>query len=120
MGVKIDGKAKKTLLGYLITSIESIEDSCQRVIDKYKSATTVEDIVAAKRDFVIDVIKELPHGSLHCYFCTTMNMDCKNCGYAKVHLPCGSDKSTYNKVSDARSAFIHAMQEFHEDGQKYD
>ncbi len=118
--MRISPAAKKALLKNLSSSVDSINGSCERAISQYKSSKTVEDLLSAKRDFVLDIIKELPHGSLHCYFCTTMSMDCANCGYAKVHEPCGSDKSTYYKISETRNAFIHAMEEFHKDEQKYE
>jgi len=95
-------------------------EECQNRMNK---ATTVEEIMEAKKRLLQELTSFLPLGPSSCYFCL-LHMDseghpnCESCLYAKVHGACYTGTSDYGQIQEACRGLRAALRSYYE-GETY-
>ena len=123
-------KINKKVLQELISEVERRQRIGEQSYKDYKkaleSAMSVEELMKAKQDFMLDLINNMPVIKEDDYFCLLNYEDareqtCFNCPYAKKHGNChnsGSDYDImYNLICDLRHVVIH---KFYKKGEKFE
>jgi hypothetical protein len=129
-------KINKKVLQELISEVRRRQRISGQSYINYKkalrSATSVEEIMKAKQDFMLDIINNLPVIKEDDYFCLlyygdasgqdyAREQDCSDCPYGKIHGNCHNASSNYDImydiICDLRSQVIH---KFFKKGEKYD
>lgn len=88
-------------------------------IKAIKSARSVEKIMVAKQELVINMIKNLPLGVANCYFCLQRLNRCKDCQWSKYHKDCCELDGDYRIIQDLRKQLKVAIGELYYKGEKY-
>lgn len=119
----------KGILRELISEVERRQRIRKQSYVNYKKvlkdATSVEELIKAKQDFMLDLINNLPVIKEDDYFClldykNASQQTCFDCPYGKKHGNChisGSDYDVmYDLICDLRHQIIH---KFFKKGEKY-
>lgn len=102
------------------------KESYANYIVALKNAVSVEELMKAKQDFMLDLINNLPIIKEDDYFClldydNARDLTCFNCPYAKKHGNCHTPRSDYDVmcelISELRAQVIH---KFYKKGEKYE
>jgi len=120
----------KKILRELISEVRRRQRIGKQSYEDYKkalkNATSVEELIKAKQDFMLDLINNMPVIKEDDYFClldyeNASQQTCFDCPYGKKHGNChnkGSDYDVmYDVVCELRSQVIH---KFFKKGEKYD
>ena len=120
----------KKVLQELINEVKGRQNNGKQNYIKYlaelKSATSVEELVKAKQDFMIGLINNLPIIKEDDYFCL-LNYDnafdqiCFDCPYGKKHGNCFSPGSDYDVMGELIISLRHqVIHKFYKKGEKYE
>jgi len=120
----------KKILRELISEVKRRQRIGKQSYEDYKkalkNATSVEELIKAKQDFMLDLINNMPVIKEDDYFClldyeNASQQTCFDCPYGKKHGNChnkGSDYDVmYDVVCELRSQVIH---KFFKKEEKYD
>jgi len=129
-------KINKKVLQELIGEVERRQRIGEQSYKDYKraleSAMSVEELMKAKQDFMLDLINNMPVIKEDDYFCLLYHKDwsgqdyaragdCPGCPYGKIHGNChgpGSDYDVmYDLINELRHQVIH---KFYKKGEKYE
>jgi len=111
-------KTERFILKAIVKSIRDAEQALQRLLDenlhRMEKAETVEEVMAIKKDILIDWITTLPILGVNCYFCygfSELNVQepCKICPYGKIHGKCSDPNSDYRFIRERQSELIGAI-----------
>ena len=59
--------------------------------------TTIDEVMKIKKTLLLSILGSMPTDGMYCYFCC-YGKGCKNCSYAKAHVRCNDDKSTWRQM----------------------
>lgn len=123
-------KINNKILQELIKEVEGRQHSAKKIYVDYlaalKGAKSVEELMKAKQDFMLDLINNFPVTKEDDYFCLSdydnaANQTCFDCPYGKIHGNCHEASSNYDImydiIKDLRSQIIY---KFYKKGEKYE
>lgn len=112
----------------VVKALKSRKSDTQRLYDgainAMVKATTIEEILEAKKALLIGIVEGMPLGINSCYFCLVYLRGvggCGKCPYGKVHGNClnSESESDYKKIHGAKVALLDALQAYYK-GEKYE
>jgi hypothetical protein len=94
-------KFDKSIVNHLIENFEQAgkPSPFEEVNYKLKVAKSIDDVMRAKKELLLEILKSLPMDGMFCYFCYVTK--CEVCSYAKTHGRCGQyygENSTWFKI----------------------
>jgi len=89
-------------------------------IDRMEEAETVEEIMAIKKEILLDLIENMPLSYAYCYFCLMLITKCYECPYMKHHGACNDDGSTWRNIIRAKTRLTLALEDYYREGEEYE
>lgn len=130
--MEINKKILKELLSEVRGRQRTAKEYYVTYIEELKKSKSVEELMKAKQDFMLDIINNLPVIKEDDYFCLLYHKDwsgqdhakaedCSSCPYGKIHGICHNPSSNYDImydiIKDLRAQVIH---KFYKKGEKYE
>ena len=116
--MKAEEKIKKELIENMIIKQERMNMTIDRYVGAVKKAETVEEMMAAKREVLVNLLKCLPLTPDDCYFCVSQ-VACEECGYAREHGRCKDVDSDYRKICSLCHDLMWEIKVEYYRGEKY-
>jgi hypothetical protein len=118
--MKINEETRKSLIESFKRDKKEFDEIFKTVILETKAASSVEEIMVAKKMLLIKLLRGLPLGRSECYFCTDDDTfkSCKECLYGKAHGICceGDDARekkikipTYDKITNLQEKMVEVI-----------
>lgn len=111
----------------VVNEIRKAKSRTQKLFDSkindMMKATTIEEIMEAKKELLFGIVEGMPLSADSCYFChiylpTYTLESCEKCLYGKKHGRCNNLKSDWTNIKVAGDAFMCALASYYE-GEKY-
>lgn len=92
-----------------------ISDAFQHEVAHINNAETIDDVMSAKRNLMVQIAKNIPIRDDTCYFCVHYrgrgSLGCDICSYSETHDGrCGDRDSVWRKIIDAKWVLIDLIQ----------
>ena len=115
-----DSRIKKKLVVGIKEAKQTYIEIFNEYIKELNLARSVEGIMKAKQRFLVDLSCALPTDSSDCYFCVMLQVECRNCEYAKYHGRCVDNTSSdFAKLRLAKQGLINVLRNDYYKGEKY-
>jgi len=86
-----------------------------QILQDMEESRTITSFMSNKKKLLREVLRMLPLGGGHCYFCVYHDVDCTSCSYGKKHGKCLLDeKATYKKILHAKFKLLEAIEKYWE------
>ena len=109
----IDENVRKELLERLKNLRDEYEATFDLVERDYHRADCVEQLMAAKKTLLMNLVMDMPLGGDDCYFCIQRDAECEGCPYGAVHGKCSpvqqGQTSDWMDVYNARNELRDAL-----------
>ena len=110
--MRIDKKIRMKLISSMLDLKLVYAKQIDNSIIEIEEAEQVEDIMSEKQWLLKKLVLISPLESQYCYFCV-LGEGCYGCKYAKVHRRCLDEDSDFQKICDARKAYLDAIDEYY-------
>jgi hypothetical protein len=114
----LDPAAVSTVVTALRGFREKYVVAFDTAIMAHKAATTIEEVMEAKKGLLLAIVDNFPAYSQTCYFCEANRSICGSCGYVKFHGQCPDEDSDYGKIRSAKEVLKETLQNYYK-GESY-